>query len=693
MSQVGITTDFIARRDQFNAELRALENDVKQTATRLKGSPLRLNVEFDANQAARNFRVMLQNLQSTASQAPIVVPVVFQPVGGMPGMGGGGGITNVTNVVNQTSNVSNALTGAGGTGAVGGGGAGGGLMRGGGLAMRGLAFYGAHQAISMAREVMRDMTRLDELGNDVNSSNIGSTARGVREIVGRENSGALGFLRRVDPTYNRVYGSPDAQGVGIENTLVDAERGNRRAETTGRGIAEIRTLGNRITGATRGSGAARLAELEQWAVQEERLANDLRAQGQKRLADRISSSAGVIMAIERGRVAAEENALVARTSLQASGIGAEANEAVMRASGRGTEAGFAARARARGERVAHAQISVNAEQDPVRKAQLMRVLQAEQLAAPQEAIADQIGMMRGTTQDMRAANIRATAANLVTAGRPREASLYARNASIDERLRQQREEANATRDPFVRGQLQTRLKADTEAGEAEKRANIAEDWRRTLDAIEQNTIAKDQARLQIARNDSRLELEIFDKQTQRRLRKIEDAEEKRTFIEARAQERRAIQEASYQQHLDVRQQARDIVLRARGKGGLADELDIEDQLRRDVKAAGSDTRARRDATNLARARLEAFIRGSWQPQMFNSFAQFQDAAQMNILNRDGEGLKRAMSLIKRLPGYQKTGDGDAGFGPEDVEKFNNASDKLGKAADKLNQHTLVAVRF
>jgi hypothetical protein len=693
MSSVGITTDFFGNRSQLLAELRALENDVKLTATRLKGAPLKLVIDFDANQAAQAFRRMMQNLQTTARNSPIVIPVVFQPQGGLPGMGGGGGgITNVMNVVNQTSNVNNAMSGAGG--APGAGGAGGGR-----LFMRGIALYGAHHSISMLRHELQNMSELRDIGNDVSSENIPQSIRQVRKIVEDEDSGVVGWARRNSLVYRGLYGNPENQIQGINQTLSDTERSERRVANTAKGISEVRSMGNKIIGATQGSGAARIAELEQWAAQEERLANDLRAQGQKRLGDRVSASAGVILAIERGRIAGEENALVSRTSLQVAGIGAEANEAVMRASGRGTEANFEARQRARGERLARAQIALNAETDPVRKAQLQRVLVAEQLAAPQEAAADRLGLMRDTTQGMRSANIATTAANLVTAGRPREASLYSRNAAIDERLRQQREEANNTRDPFVRGQLQTRLRADTAAGEAEKRANIAEDWRRTLDAIEQNTIAKDQARLQIARSDAQAELQIFDKQTERRLRKIESAEEKKSFTEARAEERRALQAEQTQRHFSFRAQTLDIMLRTRGQGGLADELGIEDEFRQNRLAAGNDPRAKQDALDRYRARLNQFVRGSWSPQMFNSFAQFDEAAQMSIINRDAMGLQRARRALAGVAGLQGKDLGAlnpenaGGFGPEDVEKFNTATGKLDKAADKLGQNTLVAVKF
>jgi hypothetical protein len=152
--------------------------------------------------------------------------------------------------------------------------------------------------------------------------------------------------------------------------------------------------------------------------------------------------------------------------------------------------------------------------------------------------------------------------------------------------------------------------------------------------------------------------------------------------------------------MNMRQQARDILLNARGKGGLASELDIEDEFRRNVKAAGTDSRAQHDAQELTKARLEAFIRGSWQPQIFNSWAGFDQAAQMNLINRDAQGLKRAVNLRNALNGFQgggwdlsATGGGAEGFGPEDVQKFADASDKLSDAADKLGQNTLAVVKF
>jgi hypothetical protein len=154
-------------------------------------------------------------------------------------------------------------------------------------------------------------------------------------------------------------------------------------------------------------------------------------------------------------------------------------------------------------------------------------------------------------------------------------------------------------------------------------------------------------------------------------------------------------------HMNMRQQARDILLNARGKGGLASELDIEDEFRRNVKAAGTDSRAQHDAQELTKARLEAFIRGSWQPQIFNSWAGFDQAAQMNLINRDAQGLKRAVNLRNALNGFQgggwdlsATGGGAEGLWfPEDVQKFADASDKLSDAADKLGQNTLAVVKF
>jgi hypothetical protein len=739
MSSVGITTDFIARRDQFNAELRALENDVKQTATRLKGSPLKLNIDFDATQAAQAFRTMLANLQTTARNAPIIVPVVFQPQGGMPGMpgGAGGGVSNVTNVINQYA------TGAGAAPDAAGGGRGGmgrmGLFRG-LIALRAgydTAVAGGYAATVLGRDAFNGVTGRGYSTGDLQAREdlITSGQESIRKLplLGDVISGTGSGINRfysAQMNLGRSLFSSDRRGGerGFESDVGYAERmkeviklEDEHTDKLSQQARQHRAIGERLehqvtvlnrraalmsgpamSGQQRAGFDAAAAITDLNAELQRPEFRDAKGRLTGNAAEYRTARLREIEAQRRFNIASairEEDELTGRTNLQVGGIAASANEAVMRASGRGTEANFEARQRARGERLARAQIALNAETDPVRKAQLQRVLVAEQLAAPQEAAADRLGLMRGTTQDMRSANIATTAANLVTAGRPREASLYSRNAAIDERLRQQREEANNTRDPFVRGQLQTRLRADTAAGEAEKRANIAEDWRRTLDAIEQNTIAKDQARLQIARSDAQAELQIFDKQTERRLRKIESAEEKKSFTEARAEERRALQAEQTQRHFSFRAQTLDIMLRTRGQGGLADELGIEDEFRQNRLAAGNDPRAKQDALDRYRARLNQFVRGSWSPQMFNSFAQFDEAAQMSIINRDAMGLQRARRALAGVAGLQGKDLGAlnpenaGGFGPEDVEKFNTATGKLDKAADKLGQNTLVAVKF
>jgi hypothetical protein len=59
-----------------------------------------------------------------------------------------------------------------------------------------------------------------------------------------------------------------------------------------------------------------------------------------------------------------------------------------------------------------------------------------------------------------------------------------------------------------------------------------------------------------------------------------------------------------------------------------------------------------------------------------------------------------VNLRNALNGFQgggwdlsATGGGAEGFGPEDVQKFADASDKLSDAADKLGQNTLAVVKF
>jgi hypothetical protein len=72
---------------------------------------------------------------------------------------------------------------------------------------------------------------------------------------------------------------------------------------------------------------------------------------------------------------------------------------------------------------------------------------------------------------------------------------------------------------------------------------------------------------------------------------------------------------------------------------------------------------------------------------------------MSIINRDAMGLQRARRALAGVAGLQGKDLGAlnpenaGGFGPEDVEKFNTATGKLDKAADKLGQNTLVAVKF
>jgi uncharacterized protein (UPF0335 family) len=710
MSQLGITTDLLINRTSWTAELRAAENDVKSLAQRLAASPLKIPAVLSID--ATKLRAAIAAAQTIANANPITIPVTYGAPGGgfspaplvTPGGGGGGYPTG--------GGGTNYLTGGAGAGLGGspatranfaqGSGLGGGGRGYGGMAMRGLAFYAAHKGVQELEHVIGDMSTLSDLGNDVNSSNLAQTAKHVRKIAEDENSGTLGFFRRNSAIYHAMYGSPDDQVAGINQTLGDAERGERRVANTDKGLSRLREAGNRITAAAQGGSAARLAELEQWQAQEEKLANDLRAEGQKKLGDRLSAATGVMVAIERTRIARAEVAAESQSALRIQGMSDRAGEAEMRSQGRGTEAAYTGRRREIDERLTRLGIAYQAESDPVRRAQLGREYQAELNAGTREAGALNAGMARDTQQDVNAAQRRGRIADLEAAGQGRQATIYAQTSAIDERLRRQREEADATQNPVVRANLQRRLGADTTAGEKEKAAIIVEDWRRTLDAIAGYTIQKDQAILATTKNDGQAQLRIFDETTARLRERMKDRnqKEREVFEEARSEGRKALESEQQEQHMSMRQQARDILLQYRGKGGLASELDIEDEFRRNVKAAGTDSRAQHDAQELTKARLEAFIRGSWQPQIFNSWAGFDQAAQMNLINRDAQGLKRAVNLRNALNGFQgggwdlsAAGGGAEGFGPEDVQKFADASDKLSDAADKLGQNTLAVVKF
>jgi hypothetical protein len=107
--------------------------------------------------------------------------------------------------------------------------------------------------------------------------------------------------------------------------------------------------------------------------------------------------------------------------------------------------------------------------------------------------------------------------------------MYAQTSAIDERLRRKRKKVQAHARSDREAPTSTRATtADRGRCEKEKAAIIAEDWRRTLDAIAGYTIQKDQAILATTKNDGQAQLRIFDETTARLRERMKDrnAEEK-----------------------------------------------------------------------------------------------------------------------------------------------------------------------
>jgi hypothetical protein len=738
MSQLGITTDLIINRTSWTAELRAAENDVKSLASKLGSSPLKMYIAFDKGVASTSLQALVANLQTLANSKPIVIPVTYGMPSGTPGGGGGfpmgASSPNWSMLLNQQANqIIGGLQptsspnwsyllgrrGAGGGG--GGGGTGGGGMFGvpglRSLGTLGAAHFAASSLSAVAEEVGEGYSFMHALGGDDELGahrSVTKQSELMRAAIEKEHSGLRGAVNwaygkvGLQPTYTEERKRLDEADREYER--VDAREAQVRKAATQRTATREMLHGMETTAirGEQGGFAGRRSEIGEALRKHNEAAQHIEdawqqlgyrtyqeAQG---VANKVRSTAGRIASAQGQAVARQEFGAVAGTAFNIAGIGNRAAMAEMVATGRGAEANYVGQRQAIADRLTRLGIAYNSETDPERRKLLGQEYQAQYYAGGREETALKVGMYRETYESNRSAMRRGRIAELEGAGYGRQASLYAQTSAIDERLRKQKEEVDRTQDPTVKHQLELRYNQDAAAGAKEKAAVIAEDWRKTLDAIAGYTIQKDQAILATAKNDGQQQLKIFDETTARLRVRMKDrsAEEKKAFEEARGEERKTVVEQQREQHVSMRQQARDIMLRARGQGGLADALDIEDEFRANARAAGKDPRAKQDAINLAKAQVEAYIRGQWKPQMFNSWAGFDQAAQMNILNRDARGLARVKRFAAGLNNLRSTDDltsNSEGFGPEDVGAFNAATGKLDQAADKLLNNRLAVVAF
>jgi hypothetical protein len=751
MAAIPVYTDLILRRDTFMNDLRALAQEFQTTARNLSATAI--NVRVTLAVTAADLQRQLDAVQRQVR--PIVVPVIYQPQG-MPGGGGMGGgmgggfplgaaspnwgnyfgqlgqqIQGLGGGIGNELNRIAILTQAGLRGAAGGGGAGAGGGAGGTatrylfgqrvLGSMGL-LAGAHFAARYAGDVA------EEVGMGMEGANLGrmrdpmDQLKRKRQLIEGEHAGLRGGV-------NWIYGKLGLQPTYDEETrtLDEAERADQladqREKAARRAAAErtrtremLFTMGREATRAEGGGIAGRRADITDALRKHEEAAQHIEDawqtlgyktyQDAQRVAGQIRVAGRRIAGAQQDAVNRAEFGMVAQSGLAIQETSRRASLMEMRAAGRGTEAGYTGQVNTINDRLQRLGIAYQSEADPEKRALLGQQYQAELLARPREIGAIQAGIRRETTEDIVAARRQGFIADLQGRGADRQAALYARNSAIDvslERLRRERDAA--PRGTFVRSELEARYTAESAAGGQEKAANVARDARQREDQVNAINEQAGRARLSMTRNSLTEELRLLDDHYNKRIQRLREAGENEE-ADAMERARRAQREAVIHDRLEGRggrlAQARDALLRSRGRGGLAEELDIEDELRRDLRSAQGDPGARRAAVQIARSRLQAYVNEQNRPQFFGSNQEYVRSIQMGVFNQDAEGLRRAMKMAGILKGNQGAigagakipGEDDLGFGlgPEDFKQFGDGADKLNQAADKMLNNPIGVIR-
>lgn len=708
MSLIPIQAELTLGRSQWLSELAAAESDVRQMAARVGASPIAIPVKFNISE---QFAVARAELQRQVDANPIVIPVVYRATGDGAGGAGGGGVD---------------WGDAGGGAAAGaaGGGAGGGMAGGTGrwLARR-AGILLAYEAI---REIGSNVRQFEKFGEE--ETNFGDTpteriaqARKTAKEAQEYATGVSGFLRGADtglgtgidryldfvvPTraaYKGLYGSVSDQAKGVSETAREAETEEETSNQKQESEKRIKAEHLKVTKLTEGASAARLEELKNWADDEQKFVNTLASRkGGADQAKRQKAEDDIYKATVQAEVARAENANYQQANLIASASGDRGQSAVLAGQGRSREAGYLSERSAIRTKLAALQNKYNAAPPGSKEQQNIGIeLAAAQQAAKQESDAvdadearETGNILRDSREGVASAQGAGAEADLRGQGKNREAELRARNRAIDERIQGERNEViKVYADPVKGPAAEAKLEADYEAAEKEKAANAAEARRRIADEINEYEARAGRDRLSIVKNDLTEELKIYDKETKDKLAKIEDAGERAAAASERAARREAIQYQAQQRVGDMNRQARDIELRSRGLGGLADAKDIEDETRRNLHDAGSDPDARRAAVNLGIAKTDALIREQSRPQQYGSTMDFIRGLQGNLFNGGASGLREAMNFNKllkenggglaqggKLPGEDNPFAGATQTFDRSTKTFDDAVDRFNKTA-------------
>lgn len=690
----------------LRGDLALADRELATWAQNVSARPIAIPVQFNL---AQQFAIARTELQRQVDANPIVIPVVYRTTGDAAGGAGGGG------GVDWGDGSGGAATASGG-----GGGMGGGASR--WIARR----AGLLLAYAAVREIGENVRQFEKFGEE--ETNFGDTpseriaqARKTAKEAQETASGFSGFLRGADTglgdranywadylvpsraLYKNFYGNVADQAKGISDKSRAAETQEETTNQVTESEKRIKSEHLKVTRLTEGASAARLEELKNWSDDEEKFVHTLASRkGGAVEAARKQAQDDVYKATVAADVARTDNANTNQAQLAAYEYGLRGQSAELAGQGRKREAGYLSERTAARSKLHELTAARDAQprgskawNDLDIKVQAAATLATKELGAiDADEARETADIQRSSQEGVASAQGAGAEADLRAQGKYREAAMHARNRAIDERVQSEQDQYDKIKNDPIKGPAaKDKLDADRDAGEKEKAANAAEERRRVADEINEYEARAGRDRLSIVKNDLTEELKIYDKETKEKLAKIEDAGERAAAATERAARRQAIQYQAEQRVGDMNRQARDIELRSRGLGGLADAKDIEDETKRNLHDAGSDPEARRAAVNLGIAKTDALIREQGRPQQFGSTMDFIRGLQGNLFNGGASGLREAMDFNKllkgnagglsrgnKLPGEDDPFSGSAQAFDRSTKAFDDAVDRFNKTA-------------
>lgn len=692
MSQANIPvfSELFFRRDRATTEMRAMEGDIRGLVQRMNANVIRVPVMIEdrltkgvtalveknslGNEVIIPVRydgkslldgaTAVQRVNKALESEEVVIPVRYQTMGS-PGTGGG--------------------TDAGGDDTAGADDSNGGFLKG-ALSRRGMmsaliAIHGVNQLATAWRRNYDD--------TDINSTeDLNGQLAQRRAKLEASNSG-LGYLAQKGWAKLGIQDSYEQQ----TSELNEAERESKIADRRGQAARQFIPMQNRMQDQqTMQSGGQFAVDLQQLNRSVQEMEKTAREAGGGNISKAVQAQIDQYSMTQTSSIAIARQRQISQAVLSQGESGIAGNVSDMIASGQGRTAAIYAQKQAINSRLSSEKINADTELDPTKRKELQDQYNADFAAGEKQKTAIEAEESRKRQREaiqsadvVNDAKSRSYVSDLQTQQNYHEASVKQQNDAVDRRVRLAQEAADAETDAVKKVQLQQEASAEQAEGVHQKQLIAARELQRIADQTADHMMALDRARLSVATEDYQLETRIFNEEWDKR---IADADVKDK--ELLRQERDAQQQARDARHKENQasqlQQDRDIVLRAQGRGNLAQELDIEDELKRSLRAAGNDPQARNLALANTRAQLFGFLRGEQRPQIFGGFEQFDQSMQEQVFNRDASAVKRAMSLNKFIGENGKdisTGKTKIPGEDDPASDFTDAATTFDGAVDKF----------